>query len=165
MDLNNLIVCYGSLIDINFIGDYPPGMFSDDEEIFLNFEGGFCSFLSMYDDILISVYADSVIPTDFQPAYCINIYGPKKTADDIGEKFGDEKLYLQTPVLLHPAVQYYNPQCLRRDTQGFTPCIGTQPGLSTSHGVNCIHGTADPTSFFEFAHERSSSEIKLIIEA
>ncbi|KIW36156.1 uncharacterized protein PV06_11546 [Exophiala oligosperma] len=149
----------------------------------LNFEGGFCSFsnptlrlircklpsqldfLSTYDDIRISVYADSLIPTDFQPAYCINIYGPKKTADDIGEKFGDQKLYLQTPTLLHPAVQYYNPQYLTRDPQGFTPCIGTQPGHSTLHGVNCIHGTADPASFFEFADESSSSGTKLIIKA
>jgi hypothetical protein len=114
------------------------------------------------EDIQLSIYMDTSVPPTCSPLYCINVYCPRDAADIIGDALGDRELHLQTPQLLNLSVHYHNPQTLRRDARDLTPCIATKPSVETQHGVDCIHTTDNPGSFFKFSRERGSSGIKLV---
>lgn len=107
-----------------------------------------------FDDADYNIFSDGPV------GYSLNIYGKKKRANAIGVLLGERELLLQLPTRLDPRVGYLNPQYLSRDKNGLTPCMA--PGRpDTSHGDNCVHQTVDPTLYFSWPDDRSSSNLLL----
>lgn len=58
----------------------------------------------------------------------INIYGPRRHAEEIGDRLSRVHAYLQHPIFLEPEYDYFNPQCFRAG--GEMKCMTHLVGLN-----------------------------------